>query len=174
MSFLRRNKKQAEAPPPPPQPVYEDVSAQQYSLKLAYLARSSDGLRMQADPALLQVLPTIVEPLASTPVATNQVRYNVLHKRPAANGVLEECRKQKMPLTAYSPFKDGVLQNRTVGEIARKHGATPAQIAIAWLLTQPNVITIPKTTHVGRARENLEALDIELSAEEMERLGAVT
>ena len=62
MSFLRRNKKE-EAPPPPPQPVYEDVSAQQYSVKLAYLARSSDGLRMQPDPAVRQALPSTIEPL---------------------------------------------------------------------------------------------------------------
>jgi hypothetical protein len=67
MSFLRRKQKQ-ESPPPPPQPMHEDVSAQQYSLKLAFLARSSDGLRMQADPGVLQAMPGIVEPLASTPV----------------------------------------------------------------------------------------------------------
>jgi hypothetical protein len=67
MSFLRR-KKQDPPPPAPPQPVHEDVSAQQYSLKLAFLARSSDGLRMQADPSVRQVMPGIIEPLASTPV----------------------------------------------------------------------------------------------------------
>jgi hypothetical protein len=64
MSFLRRNKKEEAPPPPPPTPVQEDVSAQQYALKLNYLARSSDGLRMQADPAVRAMLPGIVEPLA--------------------------------------------------------------------------------------------------------------
>jgi hypothetical protein len=68
MSFLRRNKKEEAPPPPPPQPMHEDVSAQQYALKLAYLARSSDGLRMHPDPSIRQALPGIVEPLASTPV----------------------------------------------------------------------------------------------------------
>ncbi|HEX2194736.1 MAG TPA: hypothetical protein VHK63_07265 [Candidatus Limnocylindria bacterium] len=68
MSFLRRGKRQEPPPPPPPSAVHEDVSAQQYSLKLAFLARSSDGLRMQPDPALRGVLPGIVEPLAETPV----------------------------------------------------------------------------------------------------------
>lgn len=67
MSFLRR-KKNEPAAPPPPTPVQEDVSAQQYSLKLAFLARSSDGLRMQADPAVAAALPGIVEPLSQTTV----------------------------------------------------------------------------------------------------------
>jgi hypothetical protein len=70
MSFLRRNRK-VEAPPPlPSSPMQEDVSAQQYALKLNYLARSSDGLRMQADPAVRGMLPSIVEPLATTSVET--------------------------------------------------------------------------------------------------------
>lgn len=67
MSFLRRKRPEAP-PPPPPSPVIEDVSAQQYALKLNFLARSSDGLRMQADPSVRAALPGIVEPLASTPV----------------------------------------------------------------------------------------------------------
>jgi hypothetical protein len=69
MSFLRRKKDEAP-PPPPPIPVQEDVSAQQYSLKLNYLAKSSDGLRMQADPGVRAMLPGIVEPLANSPVET--------------------------------------------------------------------------------------------------------
>jgi hypothetical protein len=48
--------------------VQEEVEAQQYSLKLNFMARSSDGLRMQPDPAVRNALPGIVEPLASTPV----------------------------------------------------------------------------------------------------------
>jgi hypothetical protein len=63
MSFLRR-KKQEAPPAAPPTPVQEDVAAQQYTLKLTYLARSSEGLRMQADPAVRAMLPGVVEPLA--------------------------------------------------------------------------------------------------------------
>jgi hypothetical protein len=64
MSFLRRKKPEDTPPPPPPTPVAEEVAAQQYSLKLAYLARSSDGLRMEADPAVRAMLPDVVAPLA--------------------------------------------------------------------------------------------------------------
>jgi hypothetical protein len=63
MSFLRR-KTRDEPPPPPPTPVQEEVAAQQYTLKLTFMARSSDGLRMQADPAVRAMLPGVVEPLA--------------------------------------------------------------------------------------------------------------
>jgi hypothetical protein len=70
MSFLRRKSKVEAPPPPPPSPVQEDVSAQQYQLKLNYLARSSDGLRLQPDSAVRGMLPQIVEPLAISPVET--------------------------------------------------------------------------------------------------------
>jgi hypothetical protein len=69
MSFLRRGRNKEEpSPPPPSTPVQEEVSAQQFSLKLAFLARSSDGLRLPADPRMQSMLPGIVEPLAISPV----------------------------------------------------------------------------------------------------------
>jgi len=68
MSFLRRNRNKEAAPPPPPTPIVEEVTAQEYSLKLAFLARSSDGLRLPPDPSMKAMLPSIVEPLAIGPV----------------------------------------------------------------------------------------------------------
>jgi hypothetical protein len=68
MSFLRRKKPDDTPTPPPPTPVSEEVAAQQFSLKLAYIARSSDGLRMEADPAVRAMLPDVVGPLALTTV----------------------------------------------------------------------------------------------------------
>ncbi|MEK6253031.1 MAG: hypothetical protein AABM43_14115, partial [Actinomycetota bacterium] len=67
MSFLRRRNKEV-APPPPPTPFIEEITAQEYSLKLAFLARSSDGLRLPADPSMKAMLPAVVEPLALGPV----------------------------------------------------------------------------------------------------------
>ena len=56
MSFLKR-KKSEPAAPPPPTPVHEVVSAQEYLLRLAYVARSSDGLRLRADPSVAMAIP---------------------------------------------------------------------------------------------------------------------
>ncbi|HEY6608693.1 MAG TPA: hypothetical protein VI277_05800 [Candidatus Limnocylindria bacterium] len=69
MSFLRR-KKTEETPPPPPTPVQEEVVAQEYQLRIALVARSSDGLRLPADPQVAASLATIVEPLSQTKVET--------------------------------------------------------------------------------------------------------
>ena len=69
MSFLRRKKQDVE-PPPPPSPMHEEVTAQEYTLRLAYMARSSDGLRLRADPSTALAVPGIVEPLSQTPVET--------------------------------------------------------------------------------------------------------
>jgi hypothetical protein len=68
MSFLRRKKQEAAPPPPPPTPVQEEVKAQEYLLRLAFVARSSDGLRLPADPSVAASIPGIVEPLSQTPV----------------------------------------------------------------------------------------------------------
>jgi hypothetical protein len=68
MSFLRRNKGKEAAPPPPPTAMQEEVTAQEYLVRLAFVARSSDGLRLPADPAVLAAIPQIVEPLSETPI----------------------------------------------------------------------------------------------------------
>jgi hypothetical protein len=69
MSFLRR-KKTEDTPPPPPTPMQEEVIAQEYQLRIALVARSSDGLRLPADPQVAASLATIVEPLSQTKVET--------------------------------------------------------------------------------------------------------
>ncbi len=69
MSFLKRKKREPDAPPPPT-PVQEEVTAQEYLLRLAYIARSSDGLRLRADHAVAMAIPGILEPLSQTAVET--------------------------------------------------------------------------------------------------------
>ncbi|PZR64476.1 MAG: hypothetical protein DLM71_02775 [Chloroflexi bacterium] len=68
MVFLRRRRRTDASGPPPPQAVQEEVTAQQFALKLTYLARTSNGLRLRADSRLLALLPGIVAPLSHTPV----------------------------------------------------------------------------------------------------------
>lgn len=108
--------------------------------------------------------------LSDTPIITNQVPYSLTNRRYVRNGVLQYCQDNGILLTAYSPLKGGVLGNPIVREIAQHHDASPAQVALNWLIRQPKVITIPQSTDPKHLRDNLEAVDLELTAEEVERL----
>lgn len=112
--------------------------------------------------------------LCETPVVTNQVRYNLHSREPEQDGMLRYCQENNVVLTAYCPLKDGVMQNETVQAVARKHGATGAQVAIRWLTRQPQVVTIPMSTNRDHLRQNLEALTLELDEEDVERLNQAT
>lgn len=107
MSFLRR-KKQPEAPPPVAVAVQEEISAQSYALKLNFVAKSSDGLRLPADPRTAQSLPGIVEPLSQTPI-------EVLDPLPL------EYSDAAPSIERFTEVQQWVLARRDVGPIAR-HG----------------------------------------------------
>jgi len=112
-----------------------------------------------------------VQELSETPILTNQVPYRIPDRTYAENGVIEYCQQNNILVTAYSPVKfRGVNGNKALGEIAEAHSATPFQIALAWLIMQPHVITIPMSFSPQHIKENFEAAKIELSEEEMARL----
>lgn len=91
--------------------------------------------------------------------AANQVLYN-LSRRGVEWDLLPACRARKMPLMAYSPLEQArLLDNSELVELAASMGATPAQLALAWLLAQEGVIAIPKTADCRRMEENRGALD---------------
>ena len=98
------------------------------------------------------------------PVACNQVEYHALLDQSA---VLDYARAHDVAVTAYSPLAQGRLSDDpALAAIARKHGATPSQIALAWLLEQPGVAAIPKAARTESQRANLEALSIQLDDED--------
>jgi diketogulonate reductase-like aldo/keto reductase len=112
--------------------------------------------------------------LCETPLATNQVPYSLEHRSYVKNGVLTYCQQDAILWTAYSPVERGRLRvNESLKEIAEAHGATPYQIALAWLVSQPRVITIPMSLNPEHIAENLAAADIELSPEELTALEGV-
>lgn len=111
--------------------------------------------------------------LSETPLLTNQVSYSIPDRTSVENGVLEYCQQNDILLTAYSPVKRrNIKSNQVLQAVAQAHSATPQQIALAWLTTQPRVITIPMSFNPQHQLENLQAADILLSAEEMERINA--
>jgi diketogulonate reductase-like aldo/keto reductase len=109
--------------------------------------------------------------LSETPIITDQVPYRLPDRSYVKNGVLEYCQLNDILLTAYSPVKFRNLPvNKTVQAIADAHRATSYQIALAWLVSQPRVITIPMSLNPQHIRENFEAAEIELSQVEVETL----
>ena len=103
-------------------------------------------------------------------VATDQVLYN-LGRRGVEWDLLPWCRKHRVPVMAYSPIDQGSLvSRRTLKQIAARRGVTSAQVALAWLLHQDDVIVIPKAARADHVRENRAALDLALTPEELAEL----
>jgi diketogulonate reductase-like aldo/keto reductase len=109
---------------------------------------------------------------AGTGVATDQILYNLTRRGPEWE-LLPWARRHGLPVMAYSPVEQGrLLDDPTLREVADRHGATPAQVAIAWVLGHPGVAAIPKTGTPGRMAENRGALDVRLTDEDHATLDA--
>jgi aryl-alcohol dehydrogenase-like predicted oxidoreductase len=113
------------------------------------------------------------------PLAANQVHYSLLHRRPERDGVVAACRRMDVALVAYRPIGGGAISSGssrgstrsaltdTLQKVAAVHGATVAQVALAWLLARDeHVIAIPGATRPEHVRENAGALSLALSKAE--------
>ena len=96
--------------------------------------------------------------------ATDQVLYN-LENRGIEFDLLPFCRQRRMPVMAYTPLGQAgrMLRDAALGQVARRHGATPAQIALAWTMRGGGVISIPKASAPDHVRLNAAARDIVLT-----------
>jgi diketogulonate reductase-like aldo/keto reductase len=102
--------------------------------------------------------------------ATNQVLYK-LSRRGIEYDLMPYCRDHKMPIMAYSPIEQGrLLTHAGLRDVAKRHNATPAQVALAWLIRQEGVITIPKATALKHVDDNLAALKLRLTADDLATL----
>lgn len=103
-------------------------------------------------------------------VATDQLLYN-LARRGIEWDLLPWLRTQRVPVMAYSPIEQArLLRNPKLADFARRHGMTPAQAALAWLLATDDVIVIPKTGRRERLKENFGALDHPLTVPQLAEL----
>ena len=98
-------------------------------------------------------------------IATNQVLYNLM-RRGIEWDLLPWCLERSIPIIAYSPIDQGRLPGK-LEPLAMRRGASPAQIALAWLLRQEGLIVIPKATNLAHVRENRAALDLTLAVDEL-------
>lgn len=109
--------------------------------------------------------------LSRHPLATNQVEY---HPALDQSAILAILRDHGMVLTAHTPLGMGSGMSAPVlQDIADRHGATPAQVVLRWLIQQDGVVAIPRTRHRKRLVENLAAVDLALSDEDMARISAL-
>lgn len=105
-----------------------------------------------------------------TGCAVNQLLYN-LGRRGIEWDLLPWLRQHGVATMAYSPIEQGrLLRHPGLRDFARRHGVTPAQVALAWLLAQDGVIAIPKSATPARVRENAAARDITLDAAQLAEL----
>ena len=134
------------------------------------------------------------------PLVSNQVEYSLVRRAPEVNGVLETCRELGITLIAYSPLGQGLLTGKyepahrpggrrrlrgrfrpsglrrampvidTLRAVARAHEATPAQIALAWLLLQEGVLPIPGVKTAAQMRDVAGAAGLQMDPAQIERL----
>ena len=131
------------------------------------------------------------------PVISNQVKYNLLQRRPEQKGLLEYAQKHSRLILAYSPLAQGALSGRyraghaprdlrranplftdtallaaapvleTIREIADAHHCSSSQVALAYLIAQPQVIAIPGAKSISQLESNVAAADLELAEDEL-------
>jgi diketogulonate reductase-like aldo/keto reductase len=104
-------------------------------------------------------------------IVTNEVLYN-LERRGIEWDLLPWMRKRHRPVIAYSPVEEGLLTHPhpALKRVAERHDATPAQVALAWVIREDGVIAIPKAADSKHVRENRGAADIKLTKRDLEEL----
>src|SRR5215813_13008043 len=103
-------------------------------------------------------------------VACNQVLYH-LRERAIEHEVIPFCARHGIAVVAYSPFGSGRFptRDRTLRAIAEAHGVTPYQVALSFLVRDPNVFAIPKAARAEHALDNARAAELALRDEEIRR-----
>ena len=138
------------------------------------------------------------------PLASNQVEYSMLHRKPEVDGVLDACRELGITLIAYSPLAMGALTGKysaavkpgglrrflggfrgkgieavqpvieVLREIGGHYSMSPSQVALRWLIEKENVLPIPGAKNSSQAAENVGALSFSLTPSEIEALDNAT
>jgi diketogulonate reductase-like aldo/keto reductase len=110
--------------------------------------------------------------LAEEPLVCNQIEYHPLIDQ---SKVVAHCRARGLAVTAYRPTARGLMNEEPVMvEIARRHGKTPTQVALRWLVQQEGVAAIPRSSNPRHIEENFAITDFTLSAEDMAAISLLT
>ena len=111
------------------------------------------------------------EKYADVPIVVNQVEFHPFIKQQTLQTFLNN---HHILLEAYSPLARGdVFDNDIIKEIAEHHSITPAQVSLAWILSDKHRIAIPKTANPEHLQGNLDAINVQLSADEIEKISSL-
>lgn len=106
-------------------------------------------------------------------IATNQILYNLSRRGPEFD-LIPWCEDHDIPVMAYAPIEQGrIMKNRDLLELARKLNVAPSVLALAWVIRNPLMIAIPKTSSIKHLRENAKALDLSLDQEVLRALDKI-
>lgn len=111
--------------------------------------------------------------LANNKIVLNQVHYNLIFREPVVGGVLEYCQKNDVIMEAWRPLQQGNLTKhgiQIVDEMCKKYNKTPSQIAINWMISQENVVTLFKTSAIEHLQENFGAIGWEMEKNDVDLL----
>ena len=102
----------------------------------------------------------------------NQVLYN-LSRRGIEHDLLPQALESGVAVMAYSPIEQGrILKHPALKAVAQRHGVTPAQVALAWVLRRPGVIAIPKAADTAHVQANRACLELQLNESDLKELDA--
>lgn len=145
--------------------VHDEVAIED---SLAAIVRERDRGRIASVGVSNVYLAALARAREMTEIAAVQNHYNLAHRE--HDDVLDLCGAEGIALVPYFPLRD---ETPALREVASRHGATPAQVALAWLLHRtPTTLPIPGTLSIAHVRDNLAALELALSEEDLAALDA--
>lgn len=110
---------------------------------------------------------------AKNKIVANQIEYNLLVRNKIESEIIPYCQKNDIMIIAYKPLARGELFNKRINlldELCKKYNKSYAQIALNWLISKDNVVTIPKSTDMEHLKENLGALGWKLDKKDILKL----
>jgi len=111
--------------------------------------------------------------ISKHPLVANQMNFNLLYRDEVNQEFIDFCKQNDISIVAYQPIKRGeVLHNDTIIKVAKKHSATPVQVALAWLL-KLGTFPIPKSISKEHIDENLASINLRLTDDEFAELNAI-
>ncbi len=113
----------------------------------------------------------LAEKYAKTPIVIAQAPCSLYNRKFIIGGLVSYCQESGKLMGSYSPFEHGTLfDHPALHEIAGKHGASPAQVALAWILEHASTMVYLTSSNEKHLRDNLQALDLKLTPKDMEKL----